>query len=56
MSSPDENAPKTDTKPPLDPARKPAKPGRRPDPPKTAGRKALEQALSESGKDLKDLT
>ncbi|MEV4168115.1 hypothetical protein [Nonomuraea sp. NPDC049709] len=56
MSSPDENAPKTDSKPRQDAGRRPAERGPRPAPPKPAGRMALEQALSEAGKDLEDLT
>jgi hypothetical protein len=55
MSSPDENAPKTDTKPLLDAVRRPAQRRESPEEPKPAGRKALEQALSEAGKELKDL-
>jgi hypothetical protein len=60
MSEPDENAPKTGTKPLLDAARRAAQPkeetGGHPKEPKPAGQEALEQALSESGKDLEDLT
>ncbi|NBE96620.1 MULTISPECIES: hypothetical protein [Nonomuraea] len=56
MSSPDENAPKTDTEPRLDAAKRPARRAARPEEPKPAGRKALEQALLEAGKELKDLT
>ncbi|MGW2218876.1 hypothetical protein ACWCSD_28165 [Nonomuraea sp. NPDC001684] len=68
MSSPDENTPETDTTPLLDAARRPAeRPGERPAgrpgvagripaERKTAGQAALEQALSQSGKHLEDLT
>ncbi|MER6514919.1 hypothetical protein ABT158_49490 [Nonomuraea sp. NPDC001636] len=72
MSSPDENTPETDTTPLLDAARRPAgRPGERPGERrsgrpgvagripaehKTAGQAALEQALSQSGKLLEDLT
>ncbi|MFI9595718.1 hypothetical protein [Nonomuraea sp. NPDC052265] len=56
MSSPDESSPKTDTKPRLDAARRPAKAGRTPSEHKPAGQAALEQALSQAGKDLEDLT
>ncbi|MEV4073211.1 hypothetical protein ACGFJC_19130 [Nonomuraea fuscirosea] len=45
MSSPDEYKPKTDGK----------RERRRPDEPVPAGRKALEQALFESGKAIEDL-
>ncbi|SEG79663.1 hypothetical protein SAMN05444920_104734 [Nonomuraea solani] len=45
MSSPDQNAPKTETTH-----------DERPAEPKPAGRHALERALSEAGKDLEDLT
>ncbi|MFC4114164.1 hypothetical protein [Nonomuraea zeae] len=55
MSSTDENTPKTDTTPSAGTVRRPAQPAPVPDEPKPAGRKALEQALSESGKELKDL-
>ncbi|MEV0388654.1 hypothetical protein [Nonomuraea sp. NPDC050643] len=51
MSIPDKNAPKIDTKRPRDAGHE-----ERPAEPKPAGRQALERALSEAGKDLKDLT
>ncbi|MBF8185798.1 hypothetical protein ITP53_08590 [Nonomuraea sp. K274] len=54
MSSPDENTPKNDPKPMPDAVRRP--PRDRPVKPKPAGQEALERALSESGKNLKDLT
>ncbi|MEU5864591.1 hypothetical protein ABZ815_25725 [Nonomuraea sp. NPDC047529] len=56
MSSPDESSPKTDTKPLLDAARRPAEEGGTPSGHRTAGQAALEQALSQAGKDLEDLT
>ncbi|MFF4196042.1 hypothetical protein [Nonomuraea sp. NPDC001831] len=71
MSSPDESTPKTDAKPLPDAARRPAEraagraagrpgkageAGRSPAGHRTAGQAALEQALSQSGKHLEDLT
>ncbi|MEU1386788.1 MULTISPECIES: hypothetical protein [unclassified Nonomuraea] len=72
MSSPDESTPKTDTTPALDAARRRAerpagRPGERPAgrpggagkivaEHKPAGQAALEQALSQAGKHLEDLT
>ncbi|GAA3542958.1 hypothetical protein GCM10022419_023910 [Nonomuraea rosea] len=55
MSSTDENAQKTDTTPPAETVRTPAQRVPIPDEPKPAGRQALERALFESGKELKDL-
>ncbi|MEU1723713.1 hypothetical protein [Nonomuraea sp. NPDC005692] len=68
MSSPDESTPATDTTPLLDAARRPAerpgeRPAGRPDEAgkivaehKPAGQAALEQALSQAGIHLEDLT
>lgn len=53
MSTPDENAPKTDTEPLLDAAQDDQEPVEEP---RTPGRQAMEDALKESGKNLDDLT
>ncbi|MFI7633986.1 hypothetical protein [Nonomuraea sp. NPDC049400] len=56
MSSADENAPKKDTRPRPGDGRRRGRRGEPPPEPKPAGMKALEQALSKAGKELKDLT
>jgi hypothetical protein len=56
MSSADENTSKNDPQPRPGAARRPGKRGEPPPKPKPAGMKALEQALSKAGKELKDLT
>ncbi|MEV4107813.1 hypothetical protein [Nonomuraea sp. NPDC049695] len=60
MSSAEENTRKDDTQPAPDAApntaRRRGRRGEPPPKPKPAGMKALEQALSKAGKELKDLT
>ncbi|MEV0233770.1 hypothetical protein [Nonomuraea sp. NPDC050786] len=61
MSSAEENTRKDDTQPAPDQpapdaARRRGRRGEPPPKPKPAGMKALEQALAEAGKELKDLT
>ncbi|MEO3873281.1 hypothetical protein ABGB18_31095 [Nonomuraea sp. B12E4] len=56
MSSTQENTPEIDTEPLPEATRRPPARTQRPEPPKPAGRLALEQALMAAGKELKDLT